>query len=537
MENKNIYVGHRYVPKIMGEHDSTQSYEGLPIVTHEGTSYTSKKHVPVGVDISNEEYWVVTGNYNVQVENYRTEVNRFKTDINKDMKQMYDDFEEVTNSKTDLIDNNLTIKVPEDISTITKAIEYVSNKYISKDKQIDILISDDYIISENIYLENNDYSNITLKANKILSVSDNFKGILLRGVNCKLPNFNILVDMKDKGTNGLSIEDNSDIFIRSNSGILNSGGTCVIVRSSRIRGSYCKFEGGNNRNVWITRASVASLPECSFDNCKGGLYAVYVSRGSIADFSGSTINNSNATTSALHVLRSRVTFIQSEILNCASNAVHATQSSSISCRDIVVKDCTGHGISSSDTSTIDVYEGVIENCRLGLNATTVGLINGANTNITGCYRGVSCSHGATINVNNAIIKNNDLDIYLYSGGIVTTNDTETTSGINKIEDTSQKSFNKINRQGIIFNGTIEVTENYVTGTYTGVTTTGGISNVQHSLGKRPKKVNFYLYGENKKPLIIQLIDIGSTSLQLKFFNPDGTIAGSQEYTVYYEVGE
>ena len=26
MENKNVYVGHRYVPKIMGEHDKTQSY-------------------------------------------------------------------------------------------------------------------------------------------------------------------------------------------------------------------------------------------------------------------------------------------------------------------------------------------------------------------------------------------------------------------------------------------------------------------------------------------------------------------------------
>ena len=78
MENKNIYVGHRYVPKIIGVHDSTQAYEGLSIVTHEGTSYTSKKYVPEGVSITNDEFWVVTGNYNVQVEHYRNEVNQIK---------------------------------------------------------------------------------------------------------------------------------------------------------------------------------------------------------------------------------------------------------------------------------------------------------------------------------------------------------------------------------------------------------------------------------------------------------------------------
>ena len=72
--NRNVYVGHRYVPKIFGEWDKQNQYEGLSIVTHQGNSYTSKKRVPVGIDILNEEYWVVTGNYNAQVEEYRKEV-------------------------------------------------------------------------------------------------------------------------------------------------------------------------------------------------------------------------------------------------------------------------------------------------------------------------------------------------------------------------------------------------------------------------------------------------------------------------------
>ena len=72
--NRNVYVGHRYVPKIFGEWDKQVSYEGLSIVTHEGASFTSKKRVPLGVDIFNEEYWVVTGNYNAQIEEYRKDV-------------------------------------------------------------------------------------------------------------------------------------------------------------------------------------------------------------------------------------------------------------------------------------------------------------------------------------------------------------------------------------------------------------------------------------------------------------------------------
>ena len=79
---RNVYVGHRYVPKVMGEWDKTETYEGLSIVTNEGTSYTSKKRVPKGIDILNEEYWVVTGNYNAQIEEYRKDVRELEKDLN-----------------------------------------------------------------------------------------------------------------------------------------------------------------------------------------------------------------------------------------------------------------------------------------------------------------------------------------------------------------------------------------------------------------------------------------------------------------------
>lgn len=70
----NKYIGARYVPIFDGIWDNTKKYEPLTIVTYNGNSYTSKTFVPEGIDISNETYWVITGNYNAQIESYRKEV-------------------------------------------------------------------------------------------------------------------------------------------------------------------------------------------------------------------------------------------------------------------------------------------------------------------------------------------------------------------------------------------------------------------------------------------------------------------------------
>ena len=70
------YVGARYVPLFANplEWDKTKAYEPLTIVLHQGNSYTSRQYVPVGVEIDNDSFWVLTGNYNAQVEQYRQEV-------------------------------------------------------------------------------------------------------------------------------------------------------------------------------------------------------------------------------------------------------------------------------------------------------------------------------------------------------------------------------------------------------------------------------------------------------------------------------
>ena len=68
------YIGARYVPLLMGQWDSTIPYEPLSVVMYQGNSFTSRQAVPIGISISNEDYWAPTGNYNAQVEAYRQEV-------------------------------------------------------------------------------------------------------------------------------------------------------------------------------------------------------------------------------------------------------------------------------------------------------------------------------------------------------------------------------------------------------------------------------------------------------------------------------
>lgn len=82
------YIGARYVP-IFGRGRGTSvdwdgganAYEPLSIVYWQGDTYTSRRYVPAGIDITDSDYWVITGRYNAQVEQYRQEVLGFSDRI------------------------------------------------------------------------------------------------------------------------------------------------------------------------------------------------------------------------------------------------------------------------------------------------------------------------------------------------------------------------------------------------------------------------------------------------------------------------
>ena len=79
------YIGARYVPKFSdvngGVWNNSYSYEPMTIVKHGNDYYISKKPVPVGADITNNNYWILTGNYNGAIADLQTRVNALEGDV------------------------------------------------------------------------------------------------------------------------------------------------------------------------------------------------------------------------------------------------------------------------------------------------------------------------------------------------------------------------------------------------------------------------------------------------------------------------
>ena len=102
------YIGARYVP-IFGrkgetsiQWDNTAPYEPLTIVLYQGNSYTSRQYVPTGVDITNTDYWALTGNFNGQIASLEQDIINFERQVNTDISdfelQVNNNFSELSQS-------------------------------------------------------------------------------------------------------------------------------------------------------------------------------------------------------------------------------------------------------------------------------------------------------------------------------------------------------------------------------------------------------------------------------------------------------
>ena len=447
---RNVYVGHRYVPLIMGEWDNSIQYEGLSIVTYQGTSYTSKKRVPVGIDILNEEYWTVTGNYNAQVEHYRQEVVRVKNDMN-DLDDYVKETENELNNKIttnenkindldvyvtnteknlndkilgnsenineinellapfeDQFDVNLTeidVKVPSDFSDLQKAIDNVKRKM--NGIKVNIIIESGFKVSKGIKVSDGDYSNIIIKSvDDIVTVSDDFEGEMMSAQNASMPKLQTLFDMNNKGDNGYSLIDGSRGYIDGGCGVINAGKCCLYVRASILRSAYSKFSGGNDRCAWFTRGAVASMGNTDFSGCKGGNVAVYVSRSSIVEIANADISNANVEMSAVYVVRSKLTAIDTNISNSKSNGVFASQSSEVSLRNSDVTHSGLFAIQANYGSRVDLSTNtdLSNSSSDGIHASAGSIVVGDNVIINDVGRtGAFAEENSKINIPNATI--------------------------------------------------------------------------------------------------------------------------------------
>lgn len=81
VQANNIYVGARYIPRIMGEYSNETAYEALDIVTSGGVGYISRQPVPAGTAVTNKTYWAMWGSGNAVIDALTQRVSTNESDI------------------------------------------------------------------------------------------------------------------------------------------------------------------------------------------------------------------------------------------------------------------------------------------------------------------------------------------------------------------------------------------------------------------------------------------------------------------------
>lgn len=153
----NVYIGARYVPKIVGEWDSTKetAYEPLIIVTYQGNSYTSRQYVPAGIDINNTEYWVLTGNFNGQIESFRLALEAMNSRIDANTKRVGEKFDNNRGQYVTVKMNKLFDAPAELVDKVNQGSVFYNNQFYIFNHASDDAPAFIAVLSENGKLEKN----------------------------------------------------------------------------------------------------------------------------------------------------------------------------------------------------------------------------------------------------------------------------------------------------------------------------------------------------------------------------------------------
>ena len=137
MNGVNEYIGMRYLTKFADpiQWDDTRQYEHLTVVQYQGATYVSKQPVPIGVQITDTNYWLYWADFNAQIEQYRQEVRAYDGRITQaegdasDAKNAAEDAQDSADAANAILSGYAegeTVKA--DVSTLQTAIQNVDNK-------------------------------------------------------------------------------------------------------------------------------------------------------------------------------------------------------------------------------------------------------------------------------------------------------------------------------------------------------------------------------------------------------------------------
>lgn len=127
------YVGARYTPDFLGTYDATRAYENFCVVDDGfGTSYISKKPVPVGTPLTDTSYWAIYGSANgavVDLQQQIGELSDLDTSTQTNLVSAINELVDITNVDDILYIDNMSGDT--DTEKVQAAFDLVNENKIS----------------------------------------------------------------------------------------------------------------------------------------------------------------------------------------------------------------------------------------------------------------------------------------------------------------------------------------------------------------------------------------------------------------------
>lgn len=354
-----------------------------------------------------ELHWDVNSNYlGINTEHPSTTL-----DVNGEIKGklFYGDGRNLIN--LGLNQNALTLNIPSDFIKIQDALNFLSVKKLSANKeQHTINIESGHQLESGFLCSNGDYSHIKIKStDSNLYLSSNYDYVnnsnIFSIVDAKGPTFDILLDVNNNaGSNiGFFVSGvSSSLSISQGSGLINvnNKGLCIL-NGANVDASGAIF---NDCDIPIYMDRVSTLNAPDFQGLNSKINGISIQ-------GGSRVNLRNAKFSGCSGINNTV-YIQGSLIECPNlDLSDSLSDTSLFASDVSIVNCKGSVFSGSNQVLIHSKNNSSVNA---VNASFVNWINSA----------LSIENGSTISISDSNIQ---------------------------FTDTNANSFNAISSNGIIFN--------------------------------------------------------------------------------------
>ena len=269
-----------------------------------------------------------------------------------------------------------TVGIPTHFATLQEALDTLTVRP-AYGEIIELQFASGHQPSTNVLIQHGDYAHFritSVDATVTLSSSWTPGNYFIRGVNCRMPQWGILLDCNGEDTGGsgsvgsgaLCVEEGSTLnFYGTGKGVINAGNTSsnlFVYRNGEVTADRPVFTGAGQHNAWITHLSRAYLERADFSGATDA--NVYVSRGSFLYAVGSDFSDSGQ--EGLLARRSYVVIEpyggQNTVFdNNGTYAMWGDQNSTICANarlpDVVeISNCVQHGVRSTEQSVVNIRQ-------------------------------------------------------------------------------------------------------------------------------------------------------------------------------------